>query len=299
MDRIDAMRAFVLAVDGGGLAAAARRLGRSPAAGTRAISFLEEQVGTRLLRRTTRSSSPTEAGERYLESCRRILADFDEAHALAAGERSAPRGLLTVTAPVVFGRAHVRPVVDAFLDAHAAVQARLLLLDRVVNLIDEGIDVALRIGQLPDSALIATRVGSIRRVVCASPAFLERHGAIDRPEDLEAAPCIGFGPIADGQTWGFPTARGRAQAPIRLRLAVNSAEAAIDSAIAGKGVTSVLSYQVAEPVRDGRLVVLLRDHEPPEMPVHLVYPEARLAAAKVRAFVDFAVPRLRADPAYA
>ena len=298
MDRIDAMRAFVLAVDGGGLATAARRLGRSPAAVTRAIAFLEEQVGTRLLRRTTRSSSPTEAGERFLESCRRILADFDEAHALAAGEKSVPRGVLTVTAPAVFGRRHVRPVIDAFLDTHQTVQAKLLLLDRVVNLVDEGIDVALRIGHLPDSTLIATKVGRIRRVVCASPAFLAHAPAIERPEDLTTVPCIAFGQIADGQSWGFPAPQGRAQVPIRTRLAVNSAEAAIDSALEGKGVTCVLSYQIAEHVRSGRLVVLLRDFEPPEMPVHLVYPEARLAAAKVRAFVDFAVPRLREAPLY-
>ncbi|TPQ52012.1 LysR family transcriptional regulator [Prosthecomicrobium hirschii] len=296
MDRIDAMRAFVRTVDDGGLAAAARRLGRSPAAVTRAIAFLEEEVGARLLRRTTRSSGPTEAGERFLDSCRRILADFDEATALAAGERSVPRGVLTVTGPLVFGRRHVRPVLDAFLDLHPTVQGRLLLLDRVVNLIDEGIDAAIRIGQLPDSSLIATRIGHIRRVLCASPAFLAAHPPIRHPEDLAALPVIHFGQIHDGRGWSFATPTGPITVPVQPRLTVNGAEAAIESAIDGHGVTAVLSYQIADALREGRLTLLLEGFEPPPLPVHLIYPEARLVAAKVRAFVDFAVPRLRALP---
>ncbi|MDE1568946.1 LysR family transcriptional regulator [Aquabacter sp. P-9] len=294
MDRIDAMRAFVLAVDAGGLAAAARRLGRSPTAVSRALSDLEEQVGTRLLRRTTRALHLTEAGERHLMACRRLLADYDEAFAQASGEHLAPRGVLTLTAPAVFGRRHVRPILDDFLDAHSEVQGRLLLLDRMVHLVDEGMDVAIRIGRLPDSGLIARRVGEVRRVVCASPALLERLPPIATPDDLSGLPCITFGQISEGQGWAFPTGRGRGPVEIRPRLAVTGAEAAIDSAIEGRGITCVLSYQVADAVKDGRLRLLLEDFEPPPMPVHVVHPEARLAAAKVRSFVDFAVPRLRA-----
>ncbi|GLS77543.1 LysR family transcriptional regulator [Oharaeibacter diazotrophicus] len=295
MDRLDAMRAFVLTVDEGGLSAAARRLRRSPAAVTRAVAVLEEEVGTRLLLRTTRSVHLTEAGERYLESCRRILADWDSALALAAGERAAARGKLFVTAPVVFGRLHVRPVIDAFLDAEPEVRAQLQLVDRVVDLVDEGVDAAIRIGHLPDSTLVATRLGAVGRVVCAAPSLLARLPPIREPADLSAAPCISFGPAAAGWSFAGPTRQG-VRVPVTPRLDVNGAEAALDSAIAGHGVTRVLSYQAAAAFADGRLVRLLPEHEPEPLPVHLVYAGARLAAAKLRAFVDFAVPRLR-DPA--
>ncbi|NLH80484.1 MAG: LysR family transcriptional regulator, partial [Phyllobacteriaceae bacterium] len=293
MDRLDAMRAFVVAVDEGSLAAAARRLGRSPAAITRAIAALEEMVGMRLLNRTTHASHPTEAGERWSVSCRRILAEFDEGRALAADERAVPRGLLTVTAPAVFGRLHVRPVLDAFLDRHPAVSARLLLLDRVVDLVDEGIDVAVRIGRLPDSTLIARKVGEVRRVVCASPSFLAGRPAIEAPEDLAEVPAIVCEPLSDGRDWRFSGKTGPRRVEIRPRLSVNGAEAAVESAVEGHGVTRVLSYQIAADVTAGRLVTLLEAHEPPAEPVHLVHAEARFAAAKVRAFVDFAASRLR------
>ncbi len=295
MDRLDAMRAFVLAIDEGGLSAAARRLRRSPAAVTRAIAFLEEEVGTRLLQRTTRSVHLTEAGDRYLESCRRILSDWDSALALAAGEKAAARGRLFVTAPVVFGRLHVRPVLDAFLDAERGVQGHLQLGDRVVDLVDEGVDAAIRIGHLPDSTLVATRIGAVRRIVCAAPDLLARLPPIREPADLARVPCISFAQASANWTFA-PPGRPPVRVAVEPRLDVNGAEAALDSAIAGHGVTRVLSYQAAAALADGRLVRLLADHEPEPLPVHLVYAGARLAAAKLRAFVDFAVPRLR-DPA--
>lgn len=297
MDRIDAMRVFVAALDEGSLAGAGRRLGRSPAAVSRAIAFLEDRVGVPLLHRTTRSIRLSEAGERYVSVCRRILADLEEADMAAAGDRAAPRGLLTVTAPLVSGRTVLRPVLDDFLDAQPGVTARLLLLDRLVSLIDEGVDVALRIAHLPDSSLIAIRVGEVRRVVCASPGYLAGRAAIREPGDLSEHACIAVAQFGM-DAWNFPPPAGSVGArhvAIKPRLVVNGVEAAVASAAEGRGVTRVLSYQVADEVRAGKLVVLLAEAEPPPLPVHLVTPEGRLAVPKVRAFVDFAVPRLRAE----
>lgn len=297
MDRIDAMTAFVAAVDERSLSGAARRLGRSAAAVTRAVASLERRTGTRLLFRTTRVVRLTEAGERYIASCRAILADLEEAESRASGERSAPRGILTVTAPALFGRLHVRPCVDGFLDAYPAVQVRLLLLDRVVSLVEEGIDVAVRIGHLPDSGLIAVKTGEVRRVVCASPDYLSRRPRIREPADLKAHECIAFSEQTPTDVWTFASGPSGSQKQVRVRprLSVNRAEAAIASAVEGRGVTCVLSYQVERELRDGRLKLVLERFEPPPMPVHVIYPEARMFAAKARAFVEFAVPRLKSE----
>ncbi|MBV8652220.1 MAG: LysR family transcriptional regulator [Alphaproteobacteria bacterium] len=304
MDRLDAMEVFVAAVDEGSLAAAGRRLGRSPAAVTRAVALLERRTGTRLLNRTTRTLRLTAAGERYAATCRRLIADLAEAELAAGSERQAPRGLLTLTAPSFFGALHVRPLTDAFLDAYPEVQVRLLLLDRVINLIDEGMDLAVRIGQLPDSNLIAVGVGALRRVVCASPDYLARRPAPATPSDLAQHDCIAFTQESPVETsWSFAAGPERgATRPtqarhvrVRPRFITNSAEAAVAAASAGHGITRVLSYQVERELAAGRLVLLLPEFEPPPPPVHLVYPEARLALAKARAFVDFAVPRLRAE----
>ncbi|HLZ65930.1 MAG TPA: LysR family transcriptional regulator [Aliidongia sp.] len=298
MDRIDAMEVFVAALDEGSLAAAGRRLGRSPAAVTRAVHFLEDRLGARLLHRTTRAITLTEAGARYAETCRRVLADLSEAEMHAAGDRAAPRGVLTLTAPIVSGTRILRPILDGFLDHYGSVQARLLLLDRPVHLVDEGIDVALRIAQLPDSSLIAVRLGEVRRVVCAAPAYLRRRPAPTAPEHLVDHDCVSFAQAGEGEVWNFPPAGDAKLArPVRVRprLTVNTIEAAVGSAIDGHGITRVYSYQVEQEVRDGRLVLLLEDCEPPKLPVHLIVPEGRLAIAKVRAFVDFATPRLRAE----
>ena len=293
MDRLDALRAFSLAVDRGSLSAAARQLARSPASVTRAIAALEERLGTALLVRTTRALKLTEAGERFLPTARRVLDELDLAEAATTAAESRPHGVLAITAPVTFGSLHVRPIVDAYLAANADVRVRLLLLDRVVNLVDEGIDVALRIAHLPDSALIATQVGAVRRVLVASPGYLERHGRPRKPADLAAHRCISSIGLTPSETWTFR--RGRT---IRVRvvpvLAVNHAESAIRAAAAGTGITSALSYQVADQLERGTLVRLLPTFEPPPIPVHLVFPATVARTAKVRAFLELAVPRLRA-----
>jgi DNA-binding transcriptional LysR family regulator len=289
MDRLDAMAAFVAIADLGGFSVAARKLDRSPASITRAIAFLEDGLGTTLLRRTTRSVRLTDAGDRYLAVCRRILADVAEAEQAAAGERVTPRGLLSVTAPVAFGRTHVRPIVDAFISANAEVQARLTLVDRVVNLIDEGIDVAVRIGPLPDSSLVATKVGEVRRLLVASPRYLARRGTPRSPSELGDHDCVTVSQIP----WTFPS-RPTAAAKILPRITVNIAEAAIDSALNHLGITRVLSYQVERELAAGRLVRILATHEPEPASVHVLYLPATTSSAKTRTFLDAIIPALRA-----
>lgn len=289
------MRTFVAALDAGSLSAAARQLGRSPAAVSRAIDDLEAHVGVQLLHRTTRTIRLSEAGERYAAACRRLLSDLEEADLAAAGEGAAPRGLLTLTGPLVSGARVLRPLLDAFLDAHPTVKAKLLLLDRQVNLVDEGVDIGLRIAHLPDSSLIALRVGEVRRVICAAPAYLKARAPIRSLEDLAGQDCICM--TAFGQeVWGFQTPDG-AQQQVRMqpRLIVNTVEAAVDSAIEGRGLIRVFSYQVAREIADGRLAVVLPLADASAWPVHLITPEGRLAVPKVRAFVDFALPRLKAE----
>jgi len=296
MDRIDAMKVFVAAVEEGSLAGAGRRLKRSPAAVTRAITFLEAHVGVELLHRTTRALKLSEAGERYVAACRRVLADLEEADTLAAGEGSAPRGLLTVSAPPISGEEILRPILDEFLDAYPSVSARLTLLDRPVMLVEEGVDVALRIGQLPDSSLVATRVGGdVRRVLVASPTYLAANPVIAEPADLMRHHVIAFANFGL-DSWTFmPPPGSSIPRMVRLspRLIVNSVRAALASAIEGRGVTRLYSYHVAPDVRAGRLEVVLPGAEHAPMPVHLLTPEGRTAAPKVRAFLDFAAPRLR------
>jgi DNA-binding transcriptional LysR family regulator len=298
MDRIDALTAFIAAAEESSLVGASRRLGRSPAAVTRAIASLERRIGTRLLHRTTRVVRLTEAGERYLAACRHIVTDLEEADRAAAGEHTAPRGVLTVAAPLFFGRLHVRPLIDVFLDRYPSVQVRLLLLDRVVNMIDEGMDIAVRIGHLPDSGLIAIKVGEVRRLLCASPDYLVRRKVPRVPADLKSHDCISFNAMTPSDVWTFaPGAKEIASKQVRVfpRLTVNEAEAAIGAAVNGHGVTRVLSYQVEPELKAGRLRVILEDFEPTPWPVNVVYPEARLSAAKVRAFVDLLTPGLRKE----
>ena len=296
MDRIDAMKVFVAAVDEGSLAGAGRKLGRSPAAVSRAIAFLEAHVGTDLLHRTTRSLKLSEAGERYAFACRRMLIDLEEADMTAAGERSAPRGTLTITAPVAAGEELVRSILDAFMDEYPAVSTRLQLLDRPANLIDEGIDVALRLAHLADSSLVAIRVGEVRRVVAASPRYLSRNPAILEPADLSKHQIIAMTHFGI-DSWSFPPVEGSSiprAVQFTPRLVVNSIRAAVASAVQGRGVVRMFSYHVAEQVASKELELLLVADEHPPLPVHLVSPYGRLSVPKVRAFVDFAVPRLRA-----
>jgi DNA-binding transcriptional LysR family regulator len=296
MDRIEAIRAFLAVVDEGSLVKAARRLGRSPAALTRTVAFLEADVGVQLLHRTTRTTHLSEAGERYAAACRRVLADLEEANLAAAGTYSAPRGLLTVIAPVLFGTRILRPVVDAFLIEYPAVQIRYLLLDRQVSLAEESIDVALRIAQLTDSGLIASRVGEVRRVVAAAPRYLLGKPPIRTPADLATHNCIIHSEFGQKDVWTFPPRPGTtAHRNIRVtsRLSVSSIESTIRSAVDGRGIIRVLSYQIDEEVHDARLQIILEGAEPAPLPVHLLASDSRLGLAKVRAFVDFAVPRLR------
>lgn len=294
MDRWQAMRVFVKVADAGGFAGAARQLGMSPPAVTRAIASLEETIGTRLLVRTTRSVKLTEAGGHYLEDCRRILADISEAEAAAAGSYATPTGTLTVTAPVLFGQIYVMPILTEFLDAHPAVTGRVLLLDRLTNLIDEGMDVAVRIGHLPDSGYSAVRVGSVRRVVCGAPAYLAKHGTPSSPADLGQHRIIVPTGASETFDWRFGGEQ-KTSVSVRPRLFCNTNEAAISAAIAGWGLTRVLSYQVGPALADGRLQTLLGEFEEEPLPIHIVHPEGRRVSAKVRSFVDLAAAKLRAN----
>ena len=286
------MRVFVAVAEAQGFAPAARRLEMSPPAVTRAIAALEERIGTRLLHRTTRIVRLTEAGSRFLADCKRILGEIEEAEASAAGAHAEPRGQLGVTAPVIFGRMYVAPIVLDFLARHPRVTARMLFLDRVVDLIDEGLDVAVRIAHLPDSSLRAVRVGSVRWVVCASPEYLAARGTPRTPADLSQRDAIAFSLSASPEEWSF--ASGETLSP-PTRVVVNSNDVAIAAAVAGRGIARVVSYQIAPELRAGKLQIVLSEFEPPPVPISVVYAEGRRAAAKVRAFVDFAVERLRSE----
>ena len=298
IDRLDSMRVFVTALDQGSLARAGQYLGRSPAAITRAIAALEGHVGTPLLHRTTRRLQLTEAGERYVAVCRHVLEQLDAADLFAAGELSFPQGVLTVTAPVMFGTRLLRPIVGEFLRRYPQIQVRYLLLDRLTNLVDEGIDVGLRIAALQDSSLIALRIGEVRRVLCASPAYLDRRPAPTTIADLANHDCIATEPTSAEDIWSFPPLSGQRMARtvrVRPRLMVNADEAAVSAAIDGEGIVRILSYKIQQEVQEGKLVILLADDQPPAIPVHLVALEQRLTLPKVRAFMNFAGEQLRAS----
>ena len=290
------MKVFIAALDEGGLRKAARKLGRSPAAISRSLAFLEAHVGVTLLHRTRRSFRLSEAGERYAIVCRRVVSDLEEADLVAAGERSAPRGTLTITAPVAAGEDVLRSVLDAFMDAYPTVSVRLLLLDRPVSLIDEGVDIALRIAHLADSTHVAIRLGEVRRVVAASPRYLSTQPKIEEPNDLAKHKIIAMTHFGI-ESWTFPPMNGSSiprSVQFSPRFVVNSVRGAIASAVEGRGVTRLFSYHIAEQLSQGKLQILLARDEPLPVPVHLVSPQGRLAVPKVRAFADFAVPRLKA-----
>jgi DNA-binding transcriptional LysR family regulator len=290
------MKVFIAALDEGGLRRAGRKLGRSPAAISRALAFLETHVGVTLLHRTTRSFKLSEAGERYAVVCRRVISDIEEADLLVAGERSAPRGVLTITAPVAAGEDVLRSVLDAFMDAYPTVSVRLLLLDRPVSLIDEGVDIALRIAHLADSTHVAIRLGEVRRVVAASPRYLSTHPKIEEPNDLAKHKIIAMTNFGI-ESWSFPPMKGSSiprSVQLSPRFVVNSVRSAIASAVEGRGVTRLFSYHIAEQLSQGKLQILLSRDEPSAVPVNLISPQGRLAVPKVRAFADFAAPRLKA-----
>jgi DNA-binding transcriptional LysR family regulator len=294
MDRLEAMSALLAAVEAGSLSGASRKLGMPLATVSRKVSELEAHLRTRLVTRTSRRLILTDAGRSYIAACKRILDDIREAERAAAGEYSAPRGELIITAPIVFGRLHVLPVVLEFLKTYPEIDVRLTLADRIVNLQEDHVDLAVRIGELPDSSLVAMRVGSIGRVVCGSPAYFAERGTPKGPDELRKHDCITFNGLTSPEAWIFPSGKGNISVAVHSRLIVNTAEAAIDAAITGLGITRVLSYQVADAMRSGALFLALREFEPPPVPVSLVHAGQGRLALKLRAILDFAGPRLKA-----
>jgi DNA-binding transcriptional LysR family regulator len=293
MNRLESMSILVAVVDAGSLSAAARQLDIPLATVSRKVGELEAHLKTRLLHRTTRQLSLTEAGAAYVAACRRILEEIGEAERAATGEYASPKGELVVTAPVAFGRLHVVPVIADFLAHYPEIDVSLVLTDRVVHLMDEHADVAIRIGELPDSTLMATGVGTVRRVICASPGYLATHGVPARPRDLAGHECVTFEVLASLRAWVFGSGKSELSVPIRSRLAVNTAEAAIAAAILGVGLIRVLSYQVAEAVRTNALSVVLDSFESAPLPISLVHKGQAPLPLKLRAFLNFVTPRLR------
>jgi DNA-binding transcriptional LysR family regulator len=292
--QLEAMRVLLAVVDAGSLSSAGRKLGMPLATVSRKVSRLEAHLKARLLIRSTRQLKLTEAGRVYVAACRGILDDVHEAERAVAGEYQAPRGEVVVTAPIVFGKLHVLPVICEFLKLYPEVTVRLALGDRFVNLLEVGVDLALRIGMLPDSRLNATSLGRIRRVVCASPAYLAECGRPLHPRDLGAHQCISFELLAAADLWRFRVDNKEVIVPVRSRLVVTTAEAAIAAAIAGAGVSCVLSYQVESAIRARELELLLEPYEPAVLPVNLLYSGQGRLPLKLRALLDFAAPRLRA-----
>jgi DNA-binding transcriptional LysR family regulator len=286
MDRIDAMQAFVAVADLQGFAPAARKLGLSPSGVTRLIAALEDRLGARLLQRTTRSVTLTDVGARYLERARRILADVEEAEGSAHAERTRPSGRLVVSAPIGFGRLHVSPVMSAYLTRYPEVSGELRLSDRMINLVEDGVDLAIRIGHLADSSLVARHVGEMRRIVVASNRYLKQRGEPKTPEAIASHQTIQFGAMTASPDWRFVEGSREIRVACTPRLITNSADAAIRYAEQGGGLTRVLAYQAADAIKGGRLRIVLAKFEPPPLPIHIVYPTSRLLSAKVRSFID-------------
>lgn len=295
MDRFHELEVFVAVAEAGSFAKAGARLRLSPPAVTRAVSALEERLGARVFNRTTRSVTITDVGRRFLESARRVLSDLETAEKEAIGETTTPQGHLTITASVTFGRSALSPVVCGFLSRYPRVTASVLLLDRVVNLVEEGVDVAVRIGHLPDSGLIAKRIGAVRRVLVASPDYITRRGMPASPAELRLHSVIAFTGLMPNREWRFLNGQKQGSVNLSPVFEINDAAAAIQAAEEGHGVTVALSYMVSDQLRNGELVSILDAFMLPPQPVHLVYPQARLVAPKVRAFIDFAAPRLKAS----
>ena len=297
MDRLQTLSVFVAVAEETGFAPAARRLNLSPPSVTRAVSELEGRLGAKLLHRTTRSVQLTEAGQRYLADCRRILASIEEADRQAAGLHATPRGPVTVTASILFGRMVLAPVLFGLLDRYPEISLNATFVDRVVHLLDEGIDVAVRIADLPDSSLSAVRVGSVRRVLCAAPAYLDARGRPAVPTDLAGHATIDFVNMTPGGDWAFERDGKAHRFRPQSRFRVNSADAALGAAADGRGITRVLSYMVAPQLASGALELVLDDFAAPAVPVHVVHKEPGQTSARIRAVVDHLVEALRADPA--
>ena len=294
MDRFEAMRTLVAAIDGGSLSAASRSLGVPLPTVSRRVSDLETHLRAQLVIRTSRKLILTEAGRSFVATCRRILEELDEAERAATGEFRAPRGDLLITAPVMFGRLHVEPVVLDFLKTYPDINVRLILADYVVDLVENHFDLGIRIGPLPDSSLIAVRLGEVRWITCASPAYLAERGIPQTLDDLSQHDCIAFERLYSSDDWTFSGGGKRIAVPFTPRFAVNTANGAIDAALAGAGIIRILSYQAAAAIAEGRLAVVLADYQPEPLPVQLVYAGQSILPLKLRAFSDFAIPRLKA-----
>ena len=295
MDRFHQLQVYVAVAEEEGFAAAARRLQLSPPAVTRAVAALEDTLGVKLLDRTTRHVRVTEPGRRYLDDARHILAGLEAADVAAAGINAEPRGHLAVTAPVMFGRRFVMPGIVDYLEHYPAMEVEAVFLDRPVNLLEEGLDVGVRIGDLPDSSMRALRVGSVRHVLVAAPAYLERHGSPTVPQDLRQHTLVASIAGGFGSGWRFSDAAGDHPLKIDARLTVTSNDAAVSAVQAGFGIARLLSYQVTKEIEDGSLQVLMPHYEPPGYPVHILHRESRHASAKVRAFIDMLAERLRGE----
>ena len=295
VDRFDAMSLLVDVVDKGSFSAVSRSRRIPLPTVSRKVALLEEHLGSKLLTRSTRKLALTDAGQAYVTAARKILEQVGDAEARAAGEYNSPSGEIIVTAPVLFGRRYVLPIVTEFLAAYPAIRARLLLSDINAHLIDEHIDMAVRVGRLPDSSLRAMSVGEMRMVVCASPRLLAAHGTPATPEKLSRLPILSFDQLTPTTNWAFRDQDRRAviDVPIEPRLCVSAADAAVEAAIEGVGATRVLYYQCADAVRAGSLKVILRDFEPKPLPIHLLHPQRESLPFKTRAFLDFAADRMR------
>jgi DNA-binding transcriptional LysR family regulator len=293
MDRFEAMRTLIAAVDGGSLSAASRALGVPLPTISRRVSDLETHLGSQLVVRTSRKLLLTEAGAAYIASARRVLEELIEAERAASGEYRAPRGELLVTAPIMFGKLHVAPIIHEFLSAYPEVNVRLILTDAVIDLVELRIDVAVRIGQLPDSGLIARRVGEVRLVTCTSPGYLERRGAPMTPAEIANHDCIAFEGLEPDREWPFSDSKGTQHYIVRPRYSVNTADAVIAAAIAGVGIICLKSYQVAASMRDGTLLPILSEWAPPPIPVQITYAFRHQKPLKLQAFLDFVAPRLQ------
>lgn len=293
MDRFEAMRTLVAAIDGGSLSAASRTLGVPLPTVSRRVSDLEAHLRAQLVVRTSRKLLLTETGQAFVATCRRIIEELDEAERFATGEYRVPRGDMLITAPIMFGRMHVEPVVLDFLKAYPDINVRLVLSDSVIDLIENHVDLAVRIGPLPDSSLVATTLGAVRWVTCASPSYMAERGMPESLEALAAHDCVAFERLYTTDVWTFRKGAETVAVPIRPRFAVNTADGAIDAAKAGAGIVRILSYQAAKAISDGQLIVVLPDFQPEPLSVHLVHTGQAIMPLKLRAFADFATPRLR------
>ncbi|WP_428036200.1 LysR family transcriptional regulator [Amphritea sp.] len=296
MDKLEAMRVFIEVAECQSFVAASRTLDLSAPAVTRSVAQLEKALGVRLFNRTTRHVRLTDSGARFFEDAKRILEDVEQAVATASGSYAEPKGVLSVTAPVLFGQIHIAPILTEYLQQNPAVTVRALFYDRVSNILDEGLDVAVRIGHLKDSSIYATPVGSVQRLVCASPSYLQKHGTPRHPAELRDHEIIQAATVEPSTTWQFESPTGRESVKLSPRLLCSQNGAAITAAREGFGITRLMSYQVGEELNNGSLTRILQDYESQPLPVSIVHLEGRQANAKIRAFIDLATERLRANP---